>query len=41
MTLQIISPPALRRALLPNIWDIVALILVIGALVLIDRKSVV
>jgi NitT/TauT family transport system permease protein len=35
MTLQIISPPALRRALLPNIWDIVALILVIGALVLI------
>jgi NitT/TauT family transport system permease protein len=35
MTLQIISPPALGRALLPNIWDIVALILVIGALVLI------
>jgi NitT/TauT family transport system permease protein len=35
MSLQIISPPALGRALLPNIWDIVALILVIGVLVLI------
>ena len=34
MTFQI-SPPALGRALLPNIWDAVALVLVIGALVLI------
>jgi len=30
-----LSPPALGRALLPNIWDAVALILIIGALVLI------
>lgn len=30
-----VSPPALGRALLPNIWDGVALILIIGALVLI------
>lgn len=35
MASHIISPPALRRALLPNIWDVVALILVIGALALI------
>jgi NitT/TauT family transport system permease protein len=35
MALHIIRPAALGRALRPNIWDIVALILVIGALVLI------
>jgi NitT/TauT family transport system permease protein len=35
MALHIISPPALGRALVPNIWDIVALVLVIGAMVLI------
>jgi NitT/TauT family transport system permease protein len=35
MALQIISPPALGRALVPNIWDVVALVLVIGAMVLI------
>jgi NitT/TauT family transport system permease protein len=35
MAVQKISPPALGRALLPNIWDAVALILIIGALVLI------
>ena len=35
MNFQRISPPALGRSLLPNIWDIVALILIVGALVLI------
>ena len=35
MAFQGIRPPALGQALWPNIWDIVALILVIGALVLI------
>jgi NitT/TauT family transport system permease protein len=35
MALQEIRPPALGQALVPNIWDIVALILVIGAMVLI------
>ena len=35
MALPKLSPPALGRALQPNIWDIVALILVIGAMVLI------
>ncbi len=35
MNLREISPPALRQALQPNIWDIVALILVTGAMVLI------
>src|ERR1700689_2053210 len=35
MTLQDFRPAALGRALVPNIWDIVALILVIGAMVLI------
>jgi NitT/TauT family transport system permease protein len=35
MARQNMSPPALGRALLPNIWDAVALILIIGALVLI------
>jgi NitT/TauT family transport system permease protein len=30
-----ISPPALGRTLLPNIWDAVALVLIIGAMVLI------
>ena len=35
MAFQDIRPPALGQALWPNIWDIVALILVIGALVLI------
>ena len=35
MAPHIISPPALGRALVPNIWDIVALVLVIGAMVLI------
>jgi NitT/TauT family transport system permease protein len=35
MALQDIRPPALGQALRPNIWDLVALILVIGAMVLI------
>jgi len=35
MNLRDFSPPALRQALQPNIWDIVALILVTGAMVLI------
>jgi NitT/TauT family transport system permease protein len=35
MNLREISSPALGQALLPNIWDIVALILVTGAMVLI------
>jgi NitT/TauT family transport system permease protein len=35
MAVQDIRPAALRQALHPNIWDIVALILVIGAMVLI------
>jgi NitT/TauT family transport system permease protein len=35
MALQDIRAPALGRALRPNIWDVVALILVIGAMVLI------
>ncbi|MDE2243372.1 MAG: ABC transporter permease subunit, partial [Bradyrhizobium sp.] len=35
MNLRDISPPALGQALQPNIWDIVALILVTGAMVLI------
>ena len=35
MALQKISPPALGRSLAPNIWDAAALILIIGALVLI------
>ncbi|KIU48713.1 ABC transporter permease [Bradyrhizobium elkanii] len=35
MALQDIRPPTLGQALRPNIWDVVALILVIGALVLI------
>ena len=35
MALHKFSPPALGQALAPNIWDIVALILVIGAMVLI------
>jgi NitT/TauT family transport system permease protein len=35
MDFRIIRVPALQRALRPNIWDIVALILVIGAMVLI------
>ena len=35
MASQEIRPPALGLALVPNIWDIVALILVIGAMVLI------
>src|SRR5277367_5580990 len=35
MNLREISSPALRQALRPNIWDIVALILVTGAMVLI------
>ena len=34
MALQKMSPPALGRALLPNIWDLIALILIVGALVL-------
>jgi NitT/TauT family transport system permease protein len=34
MSLQDIRPPALGQALRPNIWDIVALILAIGAMVL-------
>lgn len=36
MALQTTSPPALGRALLPNIWDLIALVLIIGALVLIS-----
>jgi ABC-type nitrate/sulfonate/bicarbonate transport system permease component len=35
MNLRDISPPALGQALRPNIWDVVALILVTGAMVLI------
>src|SRR6202044_2335407 len=35
MNLREFSSPALRQALQPNIWDIVALILVTGAMVLI------
>src|SRR6202789_1319507 len=35
MNLREISSPALRQALRPNIWDIVALVLVTGAMVLI------
>ena len=35
MALQDIQTPALGQALRPNIWDIVALIVVIGAMVLI------
>jgi NitT/TauT family transport system permease protein len=35
MALPKFSPPALGQALQPNVWDIVALILVIGAMVLI------
>ena len=35
MALQDIRPPSLGQALRPNIWDIVALVLVIGAMVLI------
>jgi NitT/TauT family transport system permease protein len=35
MNLREFSPPALRQALQPNIWDAVALILVTGAMVLI------
>jgi NitT/TauT family transport system permease protein len=34
MALQDIRPPASGKALLPNIWDVAALILVIGAMVL-------
>jgi NitT/TauT family transport system permease protein len=35
MALHEIRPPALGHALRPNVWDVVALVLVIGALVLI------
>jgi NitT/TauT family transport system permease protein len=35
MALQDIRPPALGQALRPNIWDAVALVLIIGAMVLI------
>src|ERR1700737_968671 len=35
MALHEIRPPALGHALRPNVWDAVALVLVIGALVLI------
>src|SRR5258708_4664917 len=35
MTIQDIRPAALGQALRPNIWDVVALVLVIGAMVLI------
>ncbi len=35
MALPKISPPALGRTLLPNIWDVVALVLIVGAMVLI------
>src|SRR5579872_5157604 len=35
MDFRIIRAPALQQALRPNTWDIVALILVIGAMVLI------
>jgi NitT/TauT family transport system permease protein len=34
MALQITSPLAAGRALLPNVWDVVALVLIIGSLVL-------
>ena len=35
MDFRIIRAPALQQALRPNIWDMVALILAIGAMVLI------
>src|ERR1700749_5214651 len=35
MDFRIIQAPALQQALKPNIWDIVALILAVGAMVLI------
>jgi NitT/TauT family transport system permease protein len=35
MTVQTISPASLGRAFLPNLWDCIALILIIGAMVLI------
>jgi len=35
MTVQTISPPSIGRTFLPNLWDCVGLILIIGALVLI------
>ena len=41
MALQDIRAPTLGQALRPNIWDLVALILVIGAMVLIVYGSVV
>ena len=39
MRTQKISPPALGRMLQPNIWDAVALILIIGTLVLIAYEA--
>jgi NitT/TauT family transport system permease protein len=35
MDFRIIRAPALQQALRPNVWDVVALVLVIGAMVLI------
>ncbi|MEW6645506.1 MAG: ABC transporter permease subunit [Pseudomonadota bacterium] len=35
MTSRKLSPPALGRTLVPNIWDVVALVLIIGTMVLI------
>jgi NitT/TauT family transport system permease protein len=35
MALQDIRAPTLGQALRPNVWDVVALVLVIGAMVLI------
>lgn len=35
MAHQRISPPALGRTVLPNVWDVIALVLVIGMLVLV------
>jgi NitT/TauT family transport system permease protein len=34
MSIQAISPPSLGRRFLPNLWDCVALVLIVGALVL-------
>ena len=35
MTVQTISPASLGRTFLPNLWDCIALILIVGAMVLI------
>ena len=39
MTSRKLSPPALGRTLAPNVWDVVALVLVIGTLVLMAVRT--